>query len=147
MDDEAINPADLLENFDINYNCHSHAWHGGRGDSNGNDPMVPPGSGPRWDNSPIDDFPAHGPLNPKSPKDRPRPGDIVVYVFDKNHNGKVDNYKETTHSAVVTRIDANGNVVAVESKFGNLGLGEHHPNDPWVVERNGRPTFIFRITK
>jgi hypothetical protein len=79
------------------------------------------------------------------PRDRPQVGDIVVYTKGVSSDGFVDTDTETTHSAIVTEVNAVGIVTKVRSKLGGfLTPVEHHPYDPFVFAAYGDPTFIFR---
>jgi hypothetical protein len=104
------------------YNCHSYAWHGGKGD-----PTDPGNWGlpPLWDNSPYDDLPGATPLAPTDPN---RPGDIVMYGTDRNGNGRLDP-SEIDHSAIVKSTDAAGNTTRVEGKEGQGPVTDHHPSN------------------
>lgn len=106
------------------YNCHSDAWHGGKGDPSdqrNNNPAVPP----NWDNSPSDDMAAAKILAPWAGN---KVGDIVVYGNDTNNNGKLDaGNNEIQHSATVVEVDKKGNTTYVRSKEGQGRITFHHP--------------------
>ncbi len=125
------------------YNCHSHAWHNRQGEPGiiTQDPNVLPIPGsPRWDNSAIDDMAAATRLNNT---DTPQEGDVVVYGIDENGDGFINTAEEATHSALVTEV-VGGQITEVQSKPGQAGEINHHPNDPRMRFHYGAPTFIFR---
>ena len=104
------------------YNCHSYAWHKGKGDptDDRNTPLLP-----KWDNSPYDDMADAIKLNPDDPN---KIGDIVVYGNDSNGNNQLD-VGEIDHSAIVSAVDSEGNATRVTSKEGRGPITDHHPSD------------------
>ena len=122
------------------YNCHSHSWHCGKGDSSDsrND-----GLPPRWDNNPSDDMADATKLGPK---DTAKEGDVVVYGKDKNKDGKLDS-DEIDHSAKVTKVDKDGRIVRVESKEGQSNITDHHPSDQNSAYGNDKEYYRKRKDK
>jgi RHS repeat-associated protein len=120
------------------YNCHSFAWHDKKGDRT--DPRNKQfGAPPRWDNFPDDDLGGYRQLSADEPN---QPGDRVVYYVDSNGDGQYSsddkvNYpgvKEPqnsgVHSAIVTKVDAEGNTIEVEAKSGAGPIADNHPRAP-----------------
>ena len=62
------------------------------------------------------------------PNQKNKVGDIIVYGFDTNNNGKLDP-NEIMHSSIVVEVDAKGNTVRVWSKEGQGPITDHHPSD------------------
>jgi hypothetical protein len=91
------------------YNCHSYVWYGSKGD--GSNP-----NNPKWVDDPSKKVNDATPLKPSEPN---KPGDKVTYTKD----GKL------THSAIVTEVDQDGNATRCKSKWGELGIHDHHPAD------------------
>jgi len=103
---------------DPRINCHSFAWEDSKGDPN--DPANR-GVSSTWDNDPLNNTGDYRPL----PFDESnQPGDRVMY-FNVNDKGEV----VATHSAVVTKVDENGNTIEVESKMGQSVQQRHHPRN------------------
>ncbi|PWV56447.1 DUF6443 domain-containing protein [Chitinophaga sp. S165] len=114
------------------YNCHSFAWDNSKGDPKDKQNIE---EAPKWDNDPLNNTGNYKALKFDEPN---QPGDRVIY-FNVDKNGNV----EATHSGVVTQVDAKGNTIEVESKWGQDGLYKHHPRDvPAGYNQPGaNPTF------
>jgi len=104
------------------YNCHSYAWDNSQGDPSdpANAEMVAAGV-TKWDNDPLNNTDGYKPI----PFDQAnQPGDrVIYYAVDKDGN------VVPTHSAVVSKVDKNGNTTEVTSKWGQLGVYKLHPRD------------------
>jgi hypothetical protein len=100
------------------YNCHSFAWYNSQGDPN--DAQTPPYA-PKWDEDPLNNT---GDYRALSFNEKNQVGDRVMY-FNVDDKGNV----VPTHSAIVTKVDKNGNTIEVESKWGQDGVYIHHPRD------------------
>ncbi len=118
------------------YNCHSFAWCNSLGDPNDpvNQQLVKLGI-TRWDNNPTNNT---GGYTPIQFNDTNQIGDRLIYYAWDNKLKKVI----PTHSAVVTRIDQQGNTVEVESKWGQAPRFKHHPRDVPSGYGAISPTFI-----
>ena len=119
------------------YNCHSYAWHGGKGD-----PTPAPGDTrkvlgivlPKWDNSPADDIIEKN-AQQLTPNENNIPGDIVIYYMDSDGSGMYENGEEIIHSAVVVEVDDEGYTTVVRAKCGESMISENHPDAPYYYDR------------
>ena len=106
------------------YNCHSYAFHCSKGDPSDwrNLALNQP---PRYDVSPDDDLEEQG--YTELIADEPnKVGDRVLYGNDSNKNGTLEP-GEITHSAIVRKVDAEGNTTEVIGKWGDGAIQVHHP--------------------
>lgn len=118
------------------YNCHSFAWCNSLGDPKdpANQNLVQYGI-TRWDNDPTNNTGGYTALQFS---DANQVGDRLIYYAWDSQLQKV----VPTHSAVVTKVDATGNTIEVESKWGQGPRFTHHPRD--VPRSYGAitPTFV-----
>ena len=104
------------------YNCHSFAWENSQGSSTDSENSDYPNNlWPKWDNNPTNNTQGYAPISFDQAN---QVGDRVIY-YNTDDNGKV----VPTHSAVVTKVDKNGNTTQVTSKWGEFGVYKHHPRD------------------
>jgi RHS repeat-associated protein len=118
------------------YNCHSYAWCNSLGDPKdpANQNLVKYGI-TKWDNDPTNNTGGYTPLQFNDPN---QIGDRVIYYAWNNKSGKVG----PTHSAVVMKVDQQGNTVLVESKWGEAPRYQHHPRDVPSSYGAKTPTFV-----
>lgn len=117
------------------YNCHSYAWEEGTGDPEDphNTDVVAVGA-KKWDNDPTNNMKGYKQLDANAPNQE---GDRVIYYVDQNHNGKFDKKKDkVVHSAIVTKVDAEGNPELVRGKMGQNGLSTNHPRAPGYYDKD-----------
>lgn len=118
------------------YNCHSYAWCNSLGDPKdpANQNLVKYGI-TKWDNDPTNNTGGYTPLQFDDPNHL---GDRVIYYAWNKQSGKV----EPTHSAIVTKVDKQGNTILVESKWGQAPRYQHHPRDIPTSYGATTPTFV-----
>ncbi len=132
------------------YNCHSYAWHNSLGDPNhpkSDEYRVDGVLLPRWDNSPADDIIEQKAIQLKSDEDNIC-GDIVIYYWDSDKNGRYDDGEVIIHSAIVVDVDDEGYTTLVRAKRGADCIAENHPDAPYYYDKyNGEKTSraYFRI--
>ncbi|KZS38258.1 hypothetical protein AWE51_18350 [Aquimarina aggregata] len=118
------------------YNCHSFAWCNSLGDPKdpANQNLVRHGI-TRWDNDPRNNTGGYTPLQFN---DANQKGDRLIYYGWNSKSGQV----EPTHSAVVSKVDKQGNTIEVESKWGQAPRYKHHPRDVPSSYGAATPTFV-----
>ncbi len=118
------------------YNCHSYAWHGGKGDplDPANSDLVTAGV-TKWDQDPFKDTGGYK-MIPFSAKNQV--GDRVVYYAWDAKAGRVS----ATHSAVVSEVNSSGQAVKLTSKFGQGPLATHHPRNIPSSYGSTNPTYV-----
>jgi RHS repeat-associated protein len=135
-------PDILAPGFEKAYNCHSLAWHGCQGDptDGDNSDYVKIGV-TRWDDNPADDIEEQNARQLNTKEDNVI-GDRVIYYHDSNGNGKYDKGESIVHSAVVVKVDNNGNTTEVLGKMGQNEVSINHPDAPnyyqFTTVKNGR---------
>ena len=135
------------------YNCHSFTWDNGNGSPTDpeNVDLIQFGM-THWDNNPENNTQGYKIIPFNEPN---KVGDKIIYYapviqYDENGIPKKDKngnfiYKvEPTHSAIVTKVDKNGNTIEVVSKWGEGGLFKHHPRDVDPTYSCDAPSFIFQ---
>jgi len=131
------------------YNCHSFAWHNGKGDAKSNAEEVKAGI-PKWDDHPEKDVKAEG-VKQLGKDEKNVVGDKVIYFVDTNHDGKWEDGENIIHSANVVKVDKDGNTTVVEGKMGQNGISDNHPNAPGYYEDDGNSNSTtrayFRVEK
>ena len=122
------------------YNCHSYAWEDSKGDPTDkrNERIVKYGV-TKWDDNPDNNMGGYKQLKNSEPN---KPGDRVIYYVDDNKNGQYDKGEPIGHSAIVHKVDKEGNTTLVRSKMGENGISINHPGAPGFYD-----TFKFKSTK
>jgi len=133
-----INRTDPKKNKRV-YNCHSYAWEKSKGDpSDPRNKYVVSIGATRWDNNPDNNMDNYEQLKNDEPN---KPKDRVIYYVDSNHNGSYDKGEVISHSAIVHKVDKEGNTILVKSKMGQNGISVNHPRAPKFYDNeNGQPT-------
>jgi RHS repeat-associated protein len=118
------------------YNCHSYAWDKSKGDpqdpSNKNIVKV----APKWDNDPSNNIKEQH-AKQLSATDANLPGDKAIYYVDKNKDGKYEEGEVIVHSAVVSKVDKDGNTTQVTGKMGEDAIADNHPDAPGYYKDDG----------
>ena len=122
------------------YNCHSYAWEDSKGapTDKRNERIVKYGV-TKWDDNPDNNMGGYKQLKNSEPN---KPGDRVIYYVDDNKNGQYDKVEPIGHSAIVHKVDKEGNTTLVRSKMGENGISINHPGAPGFYD-----TFKFKSTK
>jgi hypothetical protein len=120
------------ENSIKGYNCHSYAWHNSGADTNDENDSNNANqeeNAPRWDNSPSDDIAEQKALQLRNDV-RNKEGDRVIYYQDEDGNGAWSENEPIAHSAIVDKVDADGNTTEVRGKMGYGPISYNHPGAP-----------------
>ena len=103
------------------YNCHSYAWENCQGSPKDPENQSNAQKNPKWDNNPENNTAGYIPIPFNEPN---KVGDKIIY-----YNTDVNSNVVPTHSAIVTKVDKDGNTLEVKSKWGEFGVYKHHPRD------------------